>query len=280
MLMAASSSTPPLSVSYTPGRPNLLHKHPQLILSCLSIPELCEVFSDFMSEDCRTKELPVGQRPFLPPLQQCGDRCVSALFAHVRHTAHCGATALKRPHFFPCFTGTVNVPWSSHAPFALIFLHSLPLPPLTEVSSLYCMVQKQNHKPISVTLAMRLDGPNLSPSGAIGSTPVSLKRPLSSRQRGSFLFGDNCSWALAVHVTHSVAFWDMMACCAHCRQAMSSCMATFARKQSNCTFSAFKQSFQKIPNSILQLKKEKGKHMKEHVWSSCFKHNIEANLWC
>lgn len=76
--------------------------------------------------------------------------------------------------------------------FCLSFSSTPLLPLLTEVSSLYCTVQKQNHKPISVILAMRLDGPNLSPSGAIGSTPVFLKRPLSCGQRGSFLFGDNC----------------------------------------------------------------------------------------
>lgn len=94
------------------------------------------------------------------------------------------------------FTSTINVPRSSHPPllsFSLAVILPLFLPSLTlslsEVSSFYWMVQKQNHKPISVTLAMRLDGPNLSPFGAIGSTPVSLKRPLSC----SFLFGDNCN---------------------------------------------------------------------------------------
>lgn len=107
------------------------------------------------------------------------------------------------------FASNINVPWSSHPPLLSFSprCHPLPLPPtppppsltlslshsLSEVSSLYWMVQKQNHKPISVTLAMRLDGPNLSPSGAIGSTPVSLKRPLSCGERGSFLFGDNCN---------------------------------------------------------------------------------------
>lgn len=76
----------------------------------------------------------------------------------------------------------------------LSFSSHLPLShALSEVSSLYWMVQEQNHKPISVTPAMRLDGPNLSPSGAMGSTPVSLKRPFSPRQRGRFLFGDNCN---------------------------------------------------------------------------------------
>lgn len=75
--------------------------------------------------------------------------------------------------------------------FSLILSLPSPPPPLscapTGVYSLYWMVQKQNHKPISVTLSMRLDGPNLSPSGAIGSTPVSLKRPLSSRLRELFV---------------------------------------------------------------------------------------------
>lgn len=71
------------------------------------------------------------------------------------------------------------------------------------------MLQKQNHKPISVTLAMRLDGTDLSPLGAIGFTPVSHKRPLSSRQSGSLLFADNSSWTLVVHVT--ATFGDMTA---------------------------------------------------------------------
>lgn len=131
--------------------------------------------------------------PHYSSLCVSGALCVCSVRPCPPALPHCGATALKRPRFFPCFTGTINVPWPSQPPFALIFPHSLPLPPLSEVSSLYWMVQKQNHKPISVTLAMRLDGPNLSPFGAIGSTPASLKRPLSSRQRGSFLFGDNCN---------------------------------------------------------------------------------------
>lgn len=150
---------------------------------------------------------------------------------------------------------------------------------LSEVSSLYWMVHKQNHKPISVTLAMRLDGPNLSPSGAIGSTPVSLKRPLSSRQRGSFLFGDNCNWALAVHVTHSnlspaVRFGAMMACCAHYRQATSSCMAVFV---------TINQIVHRVPFYEASKWFQKKKHMEELAWFSCAKemlHNIKATLWC
>lgn len=68
------------------------------------------------------------------------------------------------------------------------------------------MLQKQNHKPISVTLAMRLDGTNLSPLGAIGSTPVSHKRPLSPRRRGSVLFADNGARPLTAHVTPPLPF--------------------------------------------------------------------------
>lgn len=53
MSMAASSSTSPLSVSYTPSCPNLLHKQPRLVWPGLSIPEPHEVFfSDFISVDC------------------------------------------------------------------------------------------------------------------------------------------------------------------------------------------------------------------------------------
>lgn len=193
--MAAPSSIPrPLSVSYTPVCPNLLHKQPRLIPSCLSIPELCEVSNDFISEDCPLKKLPVGRQPLQQPFV-CQERCVSPLFAHVR--LHCPTVVVqhekKRKIFFlaslaPLMCHGRAGAFCSHFPS---FSPSSPL--LSEVSSLYWMVQKQNHKPISVTLAMRLDGPNLSPSGAIGSTPVSLKRPLSSRQRGSFLFGDNCN---------------------------------------------------------------------------------------
>lgn len=121
--------------------------------------------------------------------------CVSALFALLL-CPDCWCSSTKKP---PASVA----PLMCHGQARLLCSHfpSLSFSPffpprshaLSEVSSLYWMVQKQNHKPISVTLAMRLDGPNLSPSGAIGSTPVSLKRPLSSRKRGSFLFGDNCN---------------------------------------------------------------------------------------
>lgn len=148
---------------------------------------------------------------FLPVLQKAcvsGTLCASVFCSPVASPARprlwCRST--KKNRGFACNS---NVPWSSHPPLLSFSprCHPLPLPPtppppsltlslshsLSEVSSLYWMVQKQNHKPISVTLAMRLDGPNLSPSGAIGSTPVSLKRPLSCGERGSFLFGDNCN---------------------------------------------------------------------------------------
>lgn len=85
-------------------------------------------------------------------------------------------------------------PLMCHGRAGLLLLSSPPpnppprqlSPALSEVSSLYWMVQKQNHKPISVTLAMRLDEPNLSPSGAIGSTPVSLKIPSPPDGEGAF----------------------------------------------------------------------------------------------
>lgn len=50
--MAGPFSTPPLSFSYTPGCPNLLHKQPCLVSSRLSILELYEIFNDFISKDC------------------------------------------------------------------------------------------------------------------------------------------------------------------------------------------------------------------------------------
>lgn len=99
---------------------------------------------------------------------------------------------VKPPSFALIFPSLSASPSSTNTATPVSHAISLSLS-LSEVSSLYWMVQKQNHKPISVTLAMRLDGPNLSPSGAIGSTPVSLKRPLSCGERGSFLFGDNCN---------------------------------------------------------------------------------------
>lgn len=56
-----------------------------------------------------------------------GALCVCSVRPCLPALPHCGATALKRPRFFPCFTGTINVPWPSQAPFALIFPHPLPL---------------------------------------------------------------------------------------------------------------------------------------------------------
>lgn len=43
---------------------------------------------------------------------------------------------------------------------------------------------------------------------------------------------------------------DMMACCAHYRQAMSSCVAMFVTNNQIVTSSALKQSFQMIPNYL------------------------------
>lgn len=170
-------------------------------------------------------------------------------------TAPLWCYSAKKTSFFPASLAPLMCHGQARLLFALIFPHSLPLPPLSKVSSLYWMVQKQNHKPISVILAMRLDRPNLSPFGAIGSTPVSLKRPLSSRQRGSFLFGDNCNWALEVHVTHSkssAAFRDMMACCAHYRRAMSRMALFVTNNQTVHRVPLHKASrwFQMIPNDL------------------------------
>lgn len=95
--------------------------HSQLIWSCRP-SQSCVSFYHLWG----LSHFPWGQWPFRPLLQQRGGRYVSALFAHVRHTAHCAATALKRPIFFPRFTATINAPWSSHAPLALIFLGPPP----------------------------------------------------------------------------------------------------------------------------------------------------------
>lgn len=93
MLMAAPSSTPRLSVSYTPNCPNLLHKQPHLIWSRLSIPELREGFQWFHLRGLPPQKLPVGRRPFLPALQQpvcllCSPSCSAPTV---------GAPALKSP---------------------------------------------------------------------------------------------------------------------------------------------------------------------------------------
>lgn len=272
-MMAASSSTPPLSVSSTPGCPNLLHKHPDLISSHLSIPELCELFNDFICEDCPWRNCLWDSSHLCP---HYSSQCVSAPVC-----PDCGAAALKRPPFAPCFTGTINVPRSSQAP--LLSFSLTVIPPLfllscalSEVSCLYWMVQKQNHKPISVTLAMRLDGPNLSPCGAIGCTPASLKRPLSSRQRRSFLFGDNCNWALAVHVTN-LDLGPSVHVGTRCHVTHVTAVPCH-RAWVNCTFSAFQPSFQMIPNYQCEFKKSKAHR---RVWKEAvLLHNIEANLWC
>lgn len=102
--MAAPSSTPSLSVSYTPGCPNLLHKQPRLILSCLSIPELCEVFNDFISEDCARRNCLWDSGHFCPhysSLCVSGTLCVCSVRPCQPALPHCGATALKRPSFTP-----------------------------------------------------------------------------------------------------------------------------------------------------------------------------------
>lgn len=108
------------------------------------------------------------------------------------------------------------------------------------------MLQKQNHKPISVTLAMRLDGTNLSPSGAIGFTPVSHKRPRFSRRRGSVLFADNSVRPLTVHVTPLLPSGIRR----HVVQTAGGAGGTISP-----TFSAFKT---KTPNSV-----RRGKHMSD-----------------
>lgn len=194
-----------LADTYTPAHPLFAA---QTTPSHPSIPELCD---DFISEDCPPSNLHPTPEEITGGTAAitAGSVCLELRAqAHVRACELCSPLSActaplwchgtkKAPFFFfcLCFTGTINVPWPRQAPFCSHFPSFSPSssPTLSEVSSLYWMVQKQNHKPISVTLAMRLDGPNLSPFGAIGSTPVSLKRPLSSTQRGSFLFGDNCN---------------------------------------------------------------------------------------
>lgn len=68
--------------------------------------------------------------------------------------------------------------------FCLSFSSTPLLPLLTEVSSLYCTVQKQNHKPISVILAMRLDGAQfVSLRGNRIHSSVPQKTPFSRTER-------------------------------------------------------------------------------------------------
>lgn len=189
--MAAPSSAPPLSVSYTPGCSNLLHKQPctsYLVfpsLSCVRVPMISSL-----------RIVPWGNGlwdsgHFCPHYSSL---CVLLCWPVPAHSAPLWVYRAKKL----CVLPASLAPLMCHGQARVLLLSfslilSLPSsPPLscapTGVSSLYWMVQKQNHKPISVTLAMRLDGPNLSPSGAIGSTPVSLKRPLSSRLRELFVW--------------------------------------------------------------------------------------------
>lgn len=134
MLMAAPSSTPPQSVSYTPACPNLLHKQPhRLILSALSISELHD---DFISEDCPQRNCLWDNSHFCPHYSKLCVCVLGALCVCSRPPAlsqpWCSGTK-KTPFFFPCFTGTINVPRPSPAPllsFSLAVILSLfPLSP-------------------------------------------------------------------------------------------------------------------------------------------------------
>jgi len=107
------------------------------------------------------------------------------------------------------------------APVALIVPPAHSSLSLSEVSSLYWMVQKQNHKPISVTLAMRLDGPNLSPSGAIGSTPASPPKTPFSQTEGAF-----CLATFARDLSQFTGLTAISGPAPHCRAATASSCAS------------------------------------------------------
>lgn len=101
MWMAAPSLTPPLSVSYTPSSPNLLHKQLCLISSGPSIPELREPFNDFIFENCPWRNCLWDSGHFCP---HYSSRCVSGVLyvcSVLPRLPLRGATALKRPPFFP-----------------------------------------------------------------------------------------------------------------------------------------------------------------------------------
>lgn len=105
--------------------------------------------------------------------------------------------------------------------FALIFprCHSLlsfsfsftppSLPLSSEVSFLYWMVQKQNHKLISVTLAMRLDGAGFVSlwGGRIHST-VPQKTPLLQTKKTFFLVKWRLQLSCRVPLCFSSNLWS------------------------------------------------------------------------
>lgn len=135
--------------------------------------------------------------------------------------------------------------------------HSFSPHSLSKVSPLYWVVQKQNHKPISVTLAMRLDGPNLSPSGAIGSTPVSLKRPLSFQtEKGAFCLLTiaiellKFMWLIRNEVRRCISGAWLHLVRTNCVIMRGDvCILTIKR-----TSSAFTWSFEMIPNDLCEEK--------------------------
>lgn len=101
MFVAASSSTLPLSVSYTLSCPNLLHKQPHLIWSSLSISELREVFQWLHLCGLSPEKLPVGHFcPHYSSLCVCVSwmLCASVFCSPVASPLgpDCGAAALKR----------------------------------------------------------------------------------------------------------------------------------------------------------------------------------------
>lgn len=129
--MAAPSSTSQLNVSYTPGCPNLLHKQTCLISSHLPIPELLRV-SFAMTSALRIVPanivcgiVVVSAPPLQQPVCVCQVHSVSAVFLRsVPHWSH----STKKDPVFPCFAGTINVPWTSQAPllsFSLAVIFAL-----------------------------------------------------------------------------------------------------------------------------------------------------------
>lgn len=151
---------------------------------------------------------------------------------------------------------------------SLALARPLSLPP-PEASSLDWTPQKQNHKPISVTLPMRLDGSDLSPLGGGGTrvTPVSHRGALSATQSGSLLLADNSGWILAGHVTPLLRFGattagSARACRARRRRGGS-------EERGRHVFSALK----------MEIPYDEGKR-KAHGRSGCVGDSLTNSLWC
>lgn len=253
MLMAASSPIPPLNVSYTPSSSDPICPSQ----SCVSFYHLWGL-----------SHLPGGQRPFLPLLQLRGGRCVSALFAHVRHTAHCGATALKRPHFF-----LASLPPLMRPGQAMLLWLSFSFAPFLPFRGFFSLLHGAEAEPQtnfshSGNEAWRAQFVSLRGNRIHSSVPQ--KTPFFQTERELFV-----GWQLQLSSSSSCDSFQLHCSILGYEGMLCTLQASYVivhgdvcKEQSNCTSSAFKQRFQKFPSHMLQLKSRK--HMEEH--------NTETNM--